>query len=93
MTRTHIHGWAFTSREKEEQARRQERYGQLKHYRNQVVKNITPMYGMTKYSVRVPEGLALSPEDLAILCDDGNTCFGATVDFHGREGIVTIFTD
>lgn len=93
MTRSNIPGWAFTPTQEEEKQRRLDVFKRLKYLRPQIIKNVNPMYGMTKYSVRVPEGVALSDEDIAIICDDGNTCFGASVDRSGREAIVTIFTD
>lgn len=42
---------------------------------------------------RVPDGQTLSDEDIAIVCDDGNCCFGGTVNRSGQEFTCEIWID
>lgn len=88
-----IAGWAFTKEEKEESERRRARYAEIKHLKKSLALQVNPCYGMTKYRGTIPEGANLSDLDLAILCDDGNTCFGGSVTRSGNSFACTIFTD
>jgi len=90
--RHQIKGWAFTGAENEakESAENQARYAEIAHHRG-VIANVSPRYGMTDYHGNVPEGL--DAKDIAILCDHGNVCFGATVDMSGATFKCTIFFD
>ncbi len=88
-----VPGWAFTTDESAESTRRRVRYDEIKHLRDDVIQGRNPMHGMTRYTGCAPESLDLTDLDIALLCDDGNTCFGATVNWSGRCFRCTIFTD
>lgn len=91
MSRHNIEGWAFTADEEGGKRRYRDRYEAIKGRRRELVEAMGPTVGAAHYWCRT--SLDLSPEDLAILCDQGNVCFGAIVDIVGDSARVTIWTD
>lgn len=91
--RTNIPGWAYTATQDEEAKRRSDRYKEIQHWGKDAIQSVSPQYGRTHYKGVIPPGSNLSAEDIAILCDSGNTCFGASVDMDGGHFSCTIWTD
>lgn len=92
---TNIQGWAFHKDEAELKQKCMDRYGELKHLRAVVVKTTRSDYGANEYTGRVPLDLNLSPHDIALICDYGNTCFGGLVEHDPTTGAFRcrIYTD
>lgn len=91
MTRHNIEGWAFTASEQEGKAANAERWKEIGSRRRDLVESLGPSVGRANYRCKTAPDL--SPNDLAILCDEGNVCFGAVVDIAGDTARVTIWTD
>lgn len=89
--RHNIEGWAFRDNEEAGKARCAARYEQIKERRREIVQALGPTVGASHYRCKVVPDL--TPEDLAILCDEGNCCFGAVVVISGDTAKVTIWTD
>lgn len=97
----YIKGFAFTADEKEESTRRYNRYKELieqgfERKDNNFIKweRTEVKYGRNTYRGELLEGSpTITDMDLAILCDSGNTCFGASVDRTGRKFKVDVSTD
>lgn len=86
-------GYAFTEGWEEEAARIRARFDEIKHLRGRLGIEKRPGYAHTKFSGSLPAGdaevAALSEEDLLIIADDGNLCFGGSCfrsngEFSGR---------
>lgn len=88
----YVPGYAFTSNEKEEMKARSERYNEIQHLRDEVIKGSSVLYGRNEYHGDIGEH-KLSRKDVALLCDRGNTCFGGSVSFNGTRFKCTIWTD
>lgn len=72
-----------------------ERYQEIKHLREGRVRRTGGGYAHTLYAVVIDdETRALSNDDLVILCDEGNACFGGVVRSRaGKEATVEVYTD
>jgi hypothetical protein len=89
-----IQGHAFTPDEKATSERRQKRFEELKPWREKIIREVNPQYGKTVYRGRIPEGCPiLTDEDIAIVCDSGNCCFGGSVTRDRDWFICTIWID
>lgn len=77
---TYIDGWAFKKNEKELSEERRQRYEQIKHLRNEMIRSVSPQYGRTIYKGILKPEWKLSDLDILLVCDRGNTCFGGTVE-------------
>lgn len=90
-----VEAWAFRKDEKEERARREARFKEMQGLYPDlcIVKRSAVKYGRHEYSGEVPEGIELSDLDIALICDEGNTCFGGVVNRRGRSFTCTIWTD
>ena len=74
-------GYAFTKTETEEQKRIRDRYHEIKDLIQYVTVNKTPAYAHTKFIATVTEEAKdLSEEDILIIADHGNLCFGGHCD-------------
>jgi hypothetical protein len=74
---TLIPGWAFKSNEKELSEKNYHRYDEIKDS-----KDITITRKVSSYGHFVCHGICkpgTDAEDIAIFCDRGNVCFGASV--------------
>lgn len=96
MSESYINGWAFTDHSIGE--RRRKRYEELKD----CPKTIKILSSSVGYTSRTYVGEVynedLSDEDILILCDKGNTCFGGVVwrskDSQGRVTFeAKVYTD
>lgn len=87
-----IEGWAFKPNEKELAKQCRDRYDEIKHLRESIIKTVSPQYGKTVYTGDIGDN-DLSPKDIALICDSGNTCFGGTVDMSGKSFRCTIYID
>jgi hypothetical protein len=74
-------------------AKRAERYSEIKHLADRVKRTATS-YARNTYRVRLDdETRALTNDDLLLLCDGGNACFGGNVRRLGDSASVDIYTD
>ena len=93
----HIEGWAFDPNRDELRDAVKARFEELKTQYPGIVEKIrtgqNPQRGRTKYSGTIPEGVELSKRDIAIICDEGNICFGGFVTIRGRRFDCEIYTD
>ena len=87
-----ITGYAFKKDWEEIAKLRLARYDKIAHKRANIIKNVYPGHGQTKYQGDIGDE-NLSPLDIAILCDYGNTCFGATVRVENGRFWCTVWTD
>lgn len=85
-----IKGWAFEPNEKELSKQNSDRYAAISHLRA-AIGDRESRYGENRYHGTVPAGL--TPKDIAILCDDGNVCYGAYVDIVGDKFTCGIWND
>lgn len=88
-----INGYVFTANCDAERAYRLNRYLEIRALHASVVERSCPYMGKTVYSGTLPSDHNLSPLDIAILCDGGNTCFGGIVETFGLNFTCTIWTD
>lgn len=78
--------WAFTENEREKSKVNYEIYEKIKDKAE--VKWVGSGYGHTKYEViSNPENL--TTEELALICDGGNLCFG----YRTEGDLIVIYTD
>jgi hypothetical protein len=85
-----IKGWAFEPNEKELAKQNADRFSEISSRRPEVGERES-RYGENRYHGKVPAGL--SPKDIAILCDEGNVCYGAYVDITGDNFVCGIWND
>ncbi|MFG3639099.1 hypothetical protein ACGF3C_02345 [Micromonospora sp. NPDC047762] len=71
-----------------------ERYEEIKHLRDRV-ETAGSSYARASYRVHLDEATRdLSDQDLIVLCDRGNACFGGHVGFRSRDSVaVDVYTD
>lgn len=70
-----------------------DRYRQIEHLRERV-EPAGSSYGRTSYRVVLDSAShGLSDNDLIVLCDQGNACFGGRVERGATHAIVDVFTD
>ena len=88
----HIKGWAFKENYVELSKKCMDRYNEIKHMRG-IISKVSPQYGQTCYYGNLGE-YTLTKEDIAILCDEGNVCFGASVEINSNKDFYCIiYTD
>lgn len=88
----YIEGWAFNSKGAEIANARAGLFESNKHRIPELCMSKAIMYGRHEYRGKWPADLdALT---IAVLCDGGNTCFGAAVDgAPGSNFSCTVYTD
>lgn len=89
--KTTIKGWAFQPNEAALKKAASERYEEIKHHRPAMEIQARSRYGENYFSGKAVAGL--SPQDIALICDDGNTCFGGWVDVTGERFTCGIWND
>ena len=91
MKKEVIPGWAGLPQVFED--KRYEKFKSLQH----LVPVVRPIgkvdFYKTVYVGRVPDELTLTAEEIALICDLGNVCFGGYVEMNGKDFICTIYTD
>ena len=89
----YVKGFAFEPDWRETADERKARYRKIASHRN-LIESISPEYGKTVYTMRGSKIQEFSDLDLALICDQGNTCFGAVVYRVGDDyAKVTIYID
>ena len=79
-------GWAYTENEKEKARINYEIYKEIKDKAE--VKWIRSLYGRQEYEV-VSNPHNLNNDELALICDEGNLCFG----YRTNGELIVIYTD
>ena len=79
-------GWAFTENEREKAKINYEIYEEIKEKAE--VKWVRSLHGRQEYEV-VSNPHNLSTEELALICDSGNLCFG----YRTKGDLIVIYTD
>jgi len=71
-----------------------DRYEEIKHLRDRV-EIAGSSYARASYRVRLDDVTReLSDQDLIVLCDRGNACFGGHVGFRSHDSVaVDVYTD
>lgn len=89
-----IDGHAFKKNADETMARRRARYAEIKNTPGVELEKF-PSYGRTKFTgtLTTPEAQALSEEDLALIADNGNLCFGGVCTKSGDTFSGAYYTD
>lgn len=88
----YISGWAFNSNAAEISAARAARFKELQPRLGELQTQRYSAYNRNEHTGQWPADL--SAEDIAIMCDGGNTCFGGNVEgVPGGTFRCTIYTD
>ncbi len=90
-----IQGHAFTKDEEEIQAKRFARYKEIQHLRESMILEKAPQYGKTMFAgkLKSDKAKALSEEDIALIADHGNLCFGGICTKSGDTFTGCYYTD
>lgn len=89
--KTTIKGWAFQPNEKELAKAASDRYAEISHHRAAMQLERQSRYGENRFTGKIVSGL--SPQDIALICDEGNTCYGGYVDITGDHFTCGIWND
>lgn len=91
----YIDGHAFKKDEKEIQARRVARHKEIQHLRESMEIKKSPQYGKNTFTGKLnsDEARALSEEDIALIADHGNLCFGGNCTKSGDTFTGCYYTD
>lgn len=90
-----VEGHAFKPDEKELAAARVARYNEIKHLLPDMEMVKSPQYGKTVFSgtLKTEASKALSEEDIALIADRGNLCFGGYCSKSGERFSGAYFID
>ncbi len=88
----YIEGYAFKPNCDEIKNDRAKRYAEIKGKDRIKINNINVTYARNTYYGKIVDK-TLSHLDILLLCDNGNTCFGGTVDIVGDRFVATVYTD
>ena len=89
----HIDGWAFKENEEKLRNKRYEQYKQLN--RDYIeIESAKIGYMQNTYYGKI-KNKELTPLDILLICDDGNTCFGGevSVDSDKSKFTAVVYTD
>jgi hypothetical protein len=89
-----IDGHAFKKNADEIMARRRARHAEIKNTPGVELEKFSS-YGRTQFTgtLTTPEAQALSEEDLALIADNGNLCFGGSCQKRGATFSGEYYTD
>lgn len=90
-----IEGHAFKANEKELASARVARYKEISGIRSGMDMQKTSCYGKTEFrgTLKTDAAKALSEEDIALIADDGNLCFGGYCSKSGDKFSGAYFVD
>jgi len=87
-----INGWAYEPNEDELAKNVRKRYEEVKHLESLIqIESVSHGYASTTYRGTCPEGI--TEEDLAIILDRGNLCFGGHCEIRNGHFVCTIYED